>query len=43
MKTISMKTFSLSLSLEYIISKALSNSIKLDFKDTGQSSFIGDT
>ena len=31
------------LSLEYTISKALSNYVELDFKDKGQSSFTGDT
>ena len=30
------------LSLEYTISKALSNYAELDFKDKGQSSFTGD-
>ena len=33
----------LCLSFEYTISKALSNYVELDFKDKGQSSFIGDT
>ena len=31
------------LSVEYTISKALSNYAELDFKDKGQSSFTGDT
>ena len=31
------------LSLEYTISKALSNYVELDFKDKEQSSFTGDT
>ena len=31
------------LSLEYTISKALSNYVELDFKDKGQSSFTDDT
>ena len=31
------------LSLEYTISKALSNYAESDFKDKGQSSFTGDT
>ena len=31
------------LSLEYTISKPLSNYVELDFKDKGQSSFTGDT
>ena len=30
------------LSLEYTISKALSNYVELDFKDKGQSGFTGD-
>ena len=37
---ISMKIY---LSLEYTISKALSNYVELDFKDKAQSGFTGDT
>ena len=40
-RTISIKI--LSLSLEYTISKALSDYVELNFKDKEQSSFTGDT